>query len=449
VYAHNQLLFLFSAAGHKNQTIPEDYMNFPQNPSIAVIGLGYVGLPLAMVFSRLYRVTGFDLNARRIQELSAGHDKSGEISGDILKNPRNNVVFTSDPGDIKGSDFFVIAVPTPVASDNSPDLGPLRGASETAGRAMKKGSVVVYESTVYPGCTEEVCIPILEKESGLSLNRDFFAGYSPERINPGDRERTIDKILKITSGSTPGAAAYIGKVYSSVITAGTYAAPSIRVAEAAKIVENTQRDLNIAIINELAMIFGRMNLDTLEVLEAAGTKWNFLPFRPGLVGGHCIGVDPYYLTYKAQETGYYPELILAGRRLNSNMGVYLASDLVKLMIKRGITILGSKVIVMGITFKENCSDVRNTRVVDIVRELSGYGCEVDVYDPLADPEEVKTEYGIKLLPELPPSALYHAFMLAVSHSEFKSLNPRDFLVENSVVSDVKGFLPKEAVDRRL
>ncbi|GHU12786.1 Vi polysaccharide biosynthesis protein VipA/TviB [Spirochaetia bacterium] len=424
-------------------------MNFPQSPSIAVIGLGYVGLPLAMVFSRLYRVIGFDLNARRIKELSSGHDRSGEVPDNIFENPANKVTFTNDPQDIKDSDFFVIAVPTPVASDNSPDLAPLKSASETAGRAMKKGSIVVYESTVYPGCTEEVCIPILEKESGLSFNSDFFAGYSPERINPGDRERTIDKILKITSGSTPDAAVYIDKIYSSVISAGTYPAPSIKVAEAAKIVENTQRDLNIAIINELAMIFGRMNLDTLEVLEAAGTKWNFLPFRPGLVGGHCIGVDPYYLTHKAQETGFYPELILAGRRLNSNMGIYIASDLVKLMIKHGIIILGSKVIVMGFTFKENCSDIRNTRVVDIIRELSEYGCKVDVYDPLADPEETETEYGVKLLRELPSSASYHAFMLAVSHAEFKLLNPRNFLANNGVVYDVKGFLPKEAVDRRL
>jgi UDP-N-acetyl-D-galactosamine dehydrogenase len=425
-------------------------MIFPPNPSIAVIGLGYVGLPLALVFSRRYRVTGFDMNTRRVEELKAGHDKSKEIENGELRAGRKELSFTSDPQDIKDRDFYIIAVPTPVKSGVIPDLEPLRSASETAGRALKRNSVVVYESTVYPGCTEEACIPILEKESGLSYNKDFFAGYSPERVVPGDKNRTVDKILKITSGGTEETAAYIDSIYASVITAGTYRASSIKVAEAAKVIENTQRDLNIAIMNELSMIFARMNLDTLEVLEAAGTKWNFLPFKPGLVGGHCIGVDPYYLTHKAQELGYYPELILAGRRINSNMGLYIASDLIKAMIKNGITVGTAKILVMGITFKENCPDTRNTRVVDIVRELAGYGCSVDIYDPWAVPEEVKSEYGIELLAALPkPSGSYQAFILAVAHSQFQPLNPRDFLVPHGVVYDVKGFYPKAMADRRL
>jgi UDP-N-acetyl-D-galactosamine dehydrogenase len=428
----------------------EVLVNFTQKPVIAIIGLGYVGLPLAMVFSRLYEVTGFDVNEYRIKELSKGHDASGEIDDNILKQQTGKIVFTCNPGSIKKCNFFIIAVPTPVMPDNTPDLNPLRSASQTVGRSLTKGSVVVYESTVYPGCTEEVCIPILEKESGLSFNHDFFAGYSPERVVPGDKERTIEKIVKITSGSTPEAAEFINTLYSSVITAGTYKASSLRVAEAAKIIENTQRDLNIAIMNEFSMLFERMNLDTLEVLEAAGTKWNFLPFRPGLVGGHCIGVDPYYLAYKAQELGYYPELILTGRRINSNMGRYISYDLVKTMIQNEIVVKNSKVLVMGITFKENCSDTRNTRVVDIVRELGAYGCRVDVYDPWALPEEVKEEYGLDILVSAPlPSASYHAFVLAVPHTEFKSLNPRDFLTPNGVVYDVKGFFPKETADRRL
>jgi UDP-N-acetyl-D-galactosamine dehydrogenase len=424
-------------------------MTFPQNPTIVIIGLGYVGLPLSIVFSRRYSVTGFDLNGRRVEELSKGHDKSGEVADEQLNANNKNLSFSSNPLDIKNADFYIIAVPTPVTQNNIPDLGPLIGASRTAGQAMKKGSVIVYESTVYPGCTEEVCIPILEKESGLSFNKDFFAGYSPERIVPGDKNRTLDKIRKITSGSTDEAAEFIDTVYSSVISAGTYKASSIKVAEAAKVIENVQRDLNIAIMNELSMIFARMNLDTLEVLEAAGTKWNFLPFKPGLVGGHCIGIDPYYLTYKAQEIGYYPEFILAGRRVNSNMGIYIASDLVKTMIKHGITVSTSKVIIMGITFKEDCSDIRNTRVIDIFHELSEYGCTVDIYDPWADPEEVKAEYGIDLLTQLHPAPAYQAFVLAVSHKEFKSINPKEFLAANGVIYDVKGFLPKEIIDRRL
>jgi UDP-N-acetyl-D-galactosamine dehydrogenase len=425
-------------------------MTFPPDPAIAVIGLGYVGLPLALVFSRRYRVTGFDMNGRRIGELKAGYDKSGEVEGDLRTAGGKDLAFTSNPQDIADQDFYIIAVPTPVNSGAVPDLAPLRSASETVGRAIKRGSVVVYESTVYPGCTEEVCIPILEKESGLSYNKDFFAGYSPERVVPGDKNRTVDKILKITSGGDEKTAAYIDSLYASVITAGTYRASSIKVAEAAKVIENTQRDLNIAIMNELSMIFARMNLDTLEVLEAAGTKWNFLPFRPGLVGGHCIGVDPYYLSYKAQELGYYPELILAGRRINSGMGLFIASDLIKGMIKNGITVKDSRVLVMGITFKENCPDTRNTRVVDIVRELAEYGCGIDIYDPWAIPEEVQEEYSIKLLDAPPvPSASYHAFILAVAHSQFRDLNPRDFLTSNGIVYDVKSFYPKELTDRRL
>ncbi|MFP3043046.1 nucleotide sugar dehydrogenase [Treponema primitia] len=429
-------------------------MSFPQNPSIVVIGLGYVGLPLAIQFAHKYKVTGFDMKNQRINQLNAGHDKTGEVSDESLIAAKSNINFTSDKESIKYSDVYIVAVPTPITRNNIPELHPLTGASNTVGKVMKKGAVVVFESTVYPGCTEEVCVPILEAESGLKFNQDFFIGYSPERINPGDSVHTIDRVVKITSGSTPETADFVNRIYSSVISAGTYKASSVKVAEAAKIIENTQRDLNIALMNELALMFARMGLDTIEVLEAAGTKWNFLNFRPGLVGGHCIGVDPYYLTFKAQELGYHPEVILAGRRLNDNMGVYVASDLVKLMIRHGMKVVGARILILGITFKEDCSDVRNTRVIDVVHELAEYGCNVSVYDPWADPDEVKSEYGLDLLPESPETNIsikepYQACILTVAHHEFKNLNPRKFLIPTGVVYDVKGVLPKETVDRRL
>jgi UDP-N-acetyl-D-galactosamine dehydrogenase len=429
-------------------------MSFPEEPSIAVIGLGYVGLPLAVQFAHKYKVVGFDMKTQRVNQLNAGNDKTGELSYESLNLVKSNITFTSDKSRIASIDVYIVAVPTPITRNNIPDLRQLTGASKTVGELMKKGAVVIFESTVYPGCTEEVCVPILESESGLIFNQDFFVGYSPERINPGDSVHTIDKVVKITSGSTPQAADFVNRIYSSIISAGTYKASSVKVAEAAKIIENTQRDLNIALMNELAVMFTRMGLDTIEVLEAAGTKWNFLNFRPGLVGGHCIGVDPYYLTYKAQELGYHPEVILAGRRLNDNMGFYVASDLVKLMIRRGMTVVGAKVLVLGITFKENCSDVRNTRVIDVVHELGDYGCKVSVYDPWADPEEVKSEYGLDILPESPETNIsqkdpYHACILTVAHREFKNFNPDKFLVSNGVVYDVKGVLPKEIADKRL
>jgi UDP-N-acetyl-D-galactosamine dehydrogenase len=427
-------------------------MTFPREPAITVIGLGYVGLPLAVRLAHGFKVVGFDMNTTRINQLMAGHDKTGEISADALNSVRDSISFTSNKKDIAGSDVYIVAVPTPITRNNIPDLNPLISASNTVGQVIKKTSVVVYESTVYPGCTEEICVPIIERESGLSFNKDFFAGYSPERINPGDTVHTVDKIVKITSGSTPEAASFINRIYASVISAGTYQASSIKIAEAAKVIENTQRDLNIAFMNELAIIFARMGLDTTEVLEAAGTKWNFMPFRPGLVGGHCIGVDPYYLTYKAQELGYHPEVILAGRRLNDNMGVYVASDLIKMMIRRGITIGKSRILILGITFKENCPDIRNTRIIDVIHELISYGCSVSVYDPRANPDEVLHEYGIEILQSLPDDkndGLFDACILTVAHREFKDLNPRHFLTPQGLIYDVKGFLPKEIVDKRL
>jgi UDP-N-acetyl-D-galactosamine dehydrogenase len=428
-------------------------MPFPQKPVITVIGLGYVGLPLAVQLAHEYSVIGFDMNPGRIAQLKAGRDKTGELSDDVLRKAGANLSLTSDRELIAGSDMYIVAVPTPITPNNTPDLNPLKKASSTAGLAMKKNAVVVYESTVYPGCTEEVCVPILEKESGLSFNRDFFAGYSPERINPGDKVHTVDKIVKVTSGSTPEAAEFVNRVYGSIIGAGTFKASSIKVAEAAKVIENTQRDLNIAFMNELSVMFARMGLDTTEVLEAAGTKWNFLPFRPGLVGGHCIGVDPYYLTYKAQELGYHPEIILAGRRLNDNMGKYVASELVKMMIRGGLKIVGVRVLILGITFKENCPDIRNTRVVDVIKELTEYGCVVSVYDPWASPEDVRSEYGLELLTSLSggekPDEKFDACMLAVAHDEFKTLNPREMLSPRGVVYDVKSLWPRNMVDKRL
>jgi UDP-N-acetyl-D-galactosamine dehydrogenase len=429
-------------------------MEFPQNPSIVVIGLGYVGLPLAVRLAHNFKVVGFDMNTTRVEQLMAGHDRTGEISTDMLRFVNSKISFTSDKKNITGADVYIVAVPTPITRNNIPDLNPLIGASHTVGQVIKKGSVAVYESTVYPGCTEEVCIPIIEKDSGFSFNKDFFAGYSPERINPGDTVHTVDKIVKITSGSTPETALFINRIYASIISEGTYQVSSIKVAEAAKVIENTQRDLNIAFMNELAIIFARMGLDTIEVLDAAGTKWNFMPFRPGLVGGHCIGVDPYYLTYKAQELGYHPEVILAGRRLNDNMGIYVVSDLIKMMIRRGITIVKARILILGITFKENCPDIRNTRVIDVIHELTDYGCSVSVYDPRADSGEVRHEYGIEILPSLPDTnnnndGLFDACILTVAHREFKDMNPRRFLTSQGLLYDVKGFLPKEIVDKRL
>ena len=416
---------------------------------IAVVGLGYVGLPLAVQLATKYDVLGFDINQRRIEALQRGHDATREVDGERLAASADRLRFSSTPENLRECDFIIVAVPTPITVNKAPDLRPLESASRTVGGAIRPGTIVVFESTVYPGCTEEFCSPILEAESGLKLNIDFFVGYSPERINPGDRVHTIDKIVKVTSGSTPEAAAVVDQVYASVIGAGTHRAPSIRVAEAAKVIENTQRDLNIAFVNELSVMFNRLGIDTTEVLEAAGTKWNFLPFKPGLVGGHCIGVDPYYLTYKAQEVGHHPEIILAGRRLNDSMGAHVASELVKLMIKRGLAVAHARVLVLGITFKENCPDIRNSRVIDVVTELAEYGCDLTVYDPWADPEEVREEYGLQLLPTLDSAGRFDGVVLAVGHKEFVGLSPDDLTSENGVVFDVKSLWPREAVDQRL
>ena len=426
------------------------------SPLIAVIGLGYVGLPLAVEFARKYRVVGFDIKQERVAELLGGNDATLEISCEVLQEVLGSgegspcgLVVTSNPEELAGATFYIVTVPTPTDKNNRPVLTPLLKASETIGRVLKPGDIVIYESTVYPGATEEDCVPVLERVSGLTFNRDFFAGYSPERINPGDKEHTVTRIKKITSGSTPEAARKVDDLYRSIITAGTHLASSIKVAEAAKVIENSQRDINIAFVNELAMIFNRMGIDTREVLEAAGTKWNFLPFKPGLVGGHCIGVDPYYLAQKAQEYGYHPEIILAGRRLNDNMGRYVASQVVKLMIARDLKVKGAKVLVLGITFKENCPDIRNTKVVDIVHELRQYGVEVDIYDPWANPHEVTHEYGLESLSELNGNH-YEAIILAVAHNQFKELNLQDLVSnDHSVIYDVKGILPPDQVTGRL
>ncbi len=395
---------------------------------IAIIGLGYVGLPLARLFATKYPVVGFDINKARIKELMSGVDHTLEVDADILQsvlkneNSDNIGLFCScNLEDISDFNYYIVTVPTPVDKNNRPDLTPLYKASETVGKVINKGDIVIYESTVYPGATEEDCIPVVEKISGLKYNVDFFAGYSPERINPGDKEHTVEKIKKVTSGSTPDVGEKVNALYSSVIKAGTHLAPTIKVAEAAKVIENSQRDINIAFVNELKKIFDRMNIDTNAVLQAAGTKWNFLPFKPGLVGGHCIGVDPYYLAQKAQEYGYHSEIILAGRRLNDSMGEYVASEVVKKMIKQGIQIKGSNILVLGITFKENCPDVRNTKVVDVIRELKEYGTNITIYDPWANPEEVEHEYGLGILTEK-PQGLFDAVVLAVAHAKFKNLD---------------------------
>lgn len=420
-----------------------------ENIKICVIGLGYVGLPLARLFSTKYETIGFDMNQARVDALMAGHDATLEVSDDLLQGAiKNGFRCTTDIEEIRGCNFYVVAVPTPVDRDNRPDLSPLYGASTTVGKVISKGDIVVYESTVYPGVTEDECIPVVEKVSGLKFNVDFFAGYSPERINPGDKLHTVEKIKKVTSGSTPEIGKIINEVYSSVITAGTHLAPSIKVAEAAKVIENSQRDINIAFVNELSKIFTRMGIDTQDVLEAASTKWNFLPFKPGLVGGHCIGVDPYYLAQCAQRFGYNPEIILAGRRMNDGMGEYVANQVVKLMLKKGIQVLDANIVILGFTFKENCPDVRNTKVVDIYRSLKEYNVNITVYDPWANPAVAKHEYGIDITNEL-PAGTYDAAILAVAHEKFRGLDVESLLNVRHIIYDVKGFLNRTQVDGRL
>lgn len=427
------------------------------NHKITIIGLGYVGLPLARLFSTKYPVVGFDINEKRITELNAGKDKTLEIEDNLLKsaliskNPNfdeSGLFCSCKLDDISDSNIYIITVPTPVDKNNNPDLTPLYKASETVAKVLKKGDIVIYESTVYPGATEEECIPVLEKISGLKFNSDFFAGYSPERINPGDKLHTVEKILKVTSGSTAEIGQIVDNLYKSVIEVGTHLAPSIKVAEAAKVIENSQRDINIAFVNELAKIFNLMGIDTHDVLKAAGTKWNFLPFKPGLVGGHCIGVDPYYLAQKAQKFGYHPEIILAGRRMNDSMGQYVASETVKQMLKQNLKVNNSDILVLGFTFKENCPDIRNTKVVDVVRNLEDYGINVSIFDPWANPEEAQYEYGLEIMATL-PSKKYEAVVLAVSHKEFEGINVKNLLLENGIIYDVKGILEKNGNVRRL
>lgn len=420
-----------------------------QEVKIAVIGLGYVGLPLARLFSTKFKTIGFDMKQSRVGQLMQGHDSTLEVSDELLQSAlKNGLVCTTNPDDIRQCNFYVVAVPTPVDANNNPDLTPLYRASETVGKVISKGDIVVYESTVYPGATEEDCIPVVEKVSGLKFNTDFFAGYSPERINPGDKEHTVEKIRKVTSGSTPEAAKVIDGVYSSVIAAGTHLAPSIKVAEAAKVIENAQRDINIAFVNELSKIFNRLGIDTADVLAAAGTKWNFLGFKPGLVGGHCIGVDPYYLAQCAQRHGYHPEIILAGRRLNDGMGEYVASQVIRLMLKKSIHVLNSSILVLGFTFKENCPDTRNTKVIDIVRALKEFNIGITIYDPWANPEEASHEYGVTITNELPDKR-YDAAILAVAHDKFKDLDIKNYVKETNVIYDVKGCLDPNIVDGRL
>ncbi len=412
---------------------------------IAIIGLGYVGLPLARLFATKYAVVGFDINKLRVAELQSGHDATLEVDDDTLKavlkdssDTKIGLYCSSNSDDIKNCDVYIVTVPTPVDENNRPILTPLYKASETVGKVLKKGNIVIYESTVYPGATEEECVPVLENISGLDFNKDFYVGYSPERINPGDKEHTIDKILKVTSGSTPEISKKIDLLYKSVITAGTHLAPSIKVAEAAKVIENSQRDINIAFVNELAKIFNKLDIDTHAVLEAAGTKWNFLPFKPGLVGGHCIGVDPYYLAQKAQQVGYHPEIILAGRRMNDSMGSYVASEVVKLMLSKDILVKGAKALVLGITFKENCPDVRNTKVVDVISHLKEFGLQVDVFDPLASKMEVKQHYNLSLIDEIKENE-YQTIILCVGHRNFAKLNLEKYSKSNTIIYDVKGF----------
>ncbi len=421
------------------------------NSKIAVIGLGYVGLPLAVEFGKKRDVVGFDINPKRIAELRVGRDHTLETTPEELK-AASRLAFSSDLADLRDCEIFIVTVPTPIDNANRPDLTPLIKASETVGKVMPAGAIVIYESTVYPGATEEVCVPVPEKHSGQKFNVDFFCGYSPERINPGDKEHRLPTIKKVTSGSTPEVAEAVDQLYSQIITAGTHKASSIKVAEAAKVIENTQRDVNIALMNELSLIFHRLGIDTGEVLQAAGTKWNFLPFRPGLVGGHCIGVDPYYLTHKAVEVGYHPEVILAGRRINDNMAIHVADEVIKLMLRKSLPVLGSKVLVLGLTFKENCPDVRNTKVVDIVRTLQSYNVQVDVFDPWINVADAEHEYGLQCLVEMPQPGQYAAVVLAVGHHQFVALGESGIKAlgqVGAVLFDVKGILPLGAADGRL
>jgi UDP-N-acetyl-D-glucosamine/UDP-N-acetyl-D-galactosamine dehydrogenase len=413
---------------------------------IGVIGLGYVGLPLAVEFGKILDVVGFDINQVRIEELKKGYDRTLEVDADEFATS-SKLSFTANLDDLKSVNHFIVTVPTPVDEYKTPDLTPLIKASETVGKVLKKGDVVIYESTVYPGCTEEDCVPVLEKVSGLKFNVDFFCGYSPERINPGDKQHRLPNIKKVTSGSNPEIAEKVDQLYRKIIKAGTHKASCIKVAEAAKVIENSQRDINIAFVNELSLIFEKMGIDTHEVLEAAGTKWNFLPYKPGLVGGHCIGVDPYYLTYKADSLGYHPQVILAGRRINDNMGVHIASRVIKLMTQNDLPVNNAKVLVLGITFKENCPDIRNSRAIDVIRELQSFGADVEVFDPHADSEEVKHEYNLTLVKELDKK--YSAIVLAVSHNEFASLDWSALKGKGTIVYDVKGFLDKSLVTARL
>ncbi len=420
-----------------------------ENLKICIVGLGYVGLPLAVEFSKKFSVIGFDINSRRVEELRNGKDTTKEINFDAVVN--SNLFFTHNEALIRDCNCFIITVPTPVDKHKQPDLSPLLSASEIVGKSIGENDLIIYESTVYPGATEEECIPVLEKTSGLIYNRDFFVGYSPERINPGDRLRTLSSIKKITSGSNFKTANFVDEIYKSIIKAGTYKAESIKVAEAAKVVENTQRDLNIALMNELAIIFNRLEIDTEAVLQAAATKWNFIPFRPGLVGGHCIGVDPYYLTHKGQAIGCYPEIILAGRRLNDGMGAYISSQLVKLMLKHGIQVRNSKILLMGLSFKENCPDIRNTRVIDVIAELRDFECDLDIYDPWVLPEEALREYGISLTAELVPAS-YDAIVLLVAHDDFKKMGVdkiRALGKARHVMFDIKSLFPRDQTDLRL
>ncbi|MEN7550567.1 Vi polysaccharide biosynthesis UDP-N-acetylglucosamine C-6 dehydrogenase TviB [Rapidithrix thailandica] len=414
--------------------------------TIAIIGLGYVGLPLAVEFGKKYPTIGFDINETRIQELSKGVDRTLEVDSENLKSS-SQLSFTNQLEELAKANIYIVTVPTPINKNKRPDLTPLISASKTVGKVLKEGDIVIYESTVYPGATEEDCVPVLEEVSGLKYNEDFFCGYSPERINPGDKEHTVTKIKKVTSGSTPEIAERVDQLYKSIIVAGTYKASSLKVAEAAKVIENCQRDINIAFVNELALIFDKIGVDTQEVLQAAGTKWNFLPFRPGLVGGHCIGVDPYYLTHKAEELGYHPQVILSGRRINDNMGAFIGSKVVKLLIKKNHSVHGTNVLMLGITFKENCPDIRNSRAIDIVEELQQFNINVDVYDPWADKEEVREEYGIELIDQ--PNKNYSAIVLAVSHNEFLQLDLEKYKAESAVIFDVKSILDKTQVDSRL
>lgn len=419
------------------------------NPTIGIIGLGYVGLPMAVEFGKKFKTIGFDINIKRISDLQSGLDHTLEVTSDQLAASKY-LEYTYDLESLRCCSVYIVTVPTPIDAYKRPDLAPLLKASETIGQVLKKGDVVIFESTVYPGCTEEDCVPVLERVSGLVFNEDFFCGYSPERINPGDKEHTVTKILKVTSGSTPAVADFVDNLYREIIVVGTYKAGSIKVAEAAKIIENSQRDINIAFVNELALIFDRMGIDTLEVLEAAGTKWNFLPFRPGFVGGHCIGVDPFYLTHKAESLGYHPEVILAGRRINDNMPIFAANKLIKLMIKRGLKIEGSRVLVLGITFKENCPDIRNSKAVELVKELEEFGCEITIFDPWANPDEVRKEYGLTSHQVLEfVGGPFDGVVLAVAHSMFKDHPVLDCADSHTVFFDVKGILPRRASVVRL